>query len=173
MQETEASLKNEDTKEATISLAKSEKEKQTGNDYIRAKEYDLALECYNRSIFHNSKNAASYFNRSLVYLKQKKFNKAVDDCNQAVLLKKDYIKAYHRRAKAYIELKEYDLAINDLLTVLEKESQNSEANAELKKCRDEKAKIGGYKRISIVEVQDDDENEENEETSEEKKINYI
>ena len=171
MEENEKNLKEEDKKENIINNTKSEKEKEAGNDYLRSKDYDMALECYTRSIDYNNKNAAAYFNRALVYLKQKKHQKALEDCDQAISIKNDYIKAYHRRAQIYIELKEYDKAIPDLEKVLAKYPENNEANSELKKCRTEARKITGYRRINIVEADDDDEEEEEEKKEEDDEEN--
>lgn len=159
MEENEDKLKKQDTKDAVLNLNKSEKEKEAGNDYLRAKDYDMALECYNRAINYNPNNSAVYYNRALVYINQKKFNKAVDDCDIAISLKKDYIKAYHRRSKAYFELKLYEKAASDLELVLQSEPGNQEANIELKKSRDELNKSGGFKRIQIIEADEDEENE--------------
>lgn len=159
METSEKNLKDEDTKEKAEKVAKSEKEKQMGNDYLRAKDYEMALQSYTKAIDLNPQNSAAYFNRALVLLKLKKFKKAAEDCDKAIIIKNDYTKAYHRRAKAYIELKEYEKAVPDLEKVLEKEQENEEANLELKKCRDEMATITGYRRIQIEEVEDEDEEE--------------
>lgn len=161
-------LSEKESKDIVISAAKSEKEKESGNDYLRSKDYEMALECYSRSIGLNPKNAASYFNRALVYLKQKQFNKAVDDCTSALENKKDYFKANHRRAKALIELKDFNAAISDLEIVLEKNPENNEATSELKMCREEIGKISGYRRINIIEA--DEEEEEEEEKEKEKNM---
>ena len=165
----EKKLKEEDTKDSVVSTVNSEKAKQAGNDYLRSKDYDMALECYSKAISLNSSNSAAYFNRALVYLKKKVFNKALEDCDQAISLKSEYVKAYHRRAKVLIQLKEYTRAISDLELVLQHEPENNEAINEIKKSREEAGKITGYRRINIIEAdeEDDEENEKEDEQEEE------
>ena len=155
-------LKNDPNKESVVNGTLSQKAKEAGNDYLRAKDYEQALESYTRALSLNPKNTAAYFNRALVYLKQFKYRKAAEDCDKAILLEPDYTKAYHRRALAYMELKEYEKALEDLKKVLETDPENQEANEKLKKCRDELSSITGYRRIQITEAEDDDEEDEEE-----------
>ena len=155
-------LKDDDTKELLINEALSQKAKEAGNDYLRAKDYDQALESYTKAIELNPRNAQAYFNRALVLLKQFKFRKAAEDCDKALLIEPKYAKVHHRRAIALMELKEYDKALEDWKKVLETDPENEEANEKLKKCRDELASITGYRRIQITEVDDDEEEDEGE-----------
>lgn len=155
-------LKDEDTKELLINEALSQKAKEAGNDYLRAKDYDQALESYSKAIELNPRNAQAYFNRALVLLKQFKYRKAAEDCDKALLIDPKYNKVHHRRAVALMELKEYDKALEDWKKVLETDPENEEANEKLKKCRDELASITGYRRIQITEVDDDEEEDEGE-----------
>lgn len=153
-------LKNEPSQESVVNETLSTKAKEAGNDYLRAKDYDQALESYTKAIDLNPKNTAAYFNRALVYLKQFKYKRAAEDCDKAILLQPEYTKAYHRRALALMELKEYDKALEDLKKVLESDPENQEANEKLKKCRDELSSITGYRRIQITEAEDEEESEE-------------
>lgn len=163
IEKSEELLKNEPSKESAVNETLSQKAKEAGNDYLRAKDYDQALESYTRALNLNPKNTAAYFNRALVYLKQFKYRKAAEDCDKAILLQPDYTKVYHRRALAYMELKEYEKALEDLKKVLETDPENQEANEKLKKCRDELSSITGYRRIQITEAEDDEEEEDEQE----------
>ncbi|CAG9311003.1 unnamed protein product [Blepharisma stoltei] len=159
----EEELSKAETQTKQINMQKAEEEKSKGNDYTRSKEFELAIECYNRAEALDPSNAAIYCNRALAGLKLKRYQKVVDDCNKAIKLDPNYVKAYNRRGKAYIELKEYREALKDFEFIVEKEPENAEANADLKKCRDEVNKTGGFKRIQIVE-EEEEENEEQKES---------
>ena len=90
MDTNEKNLKEESKKDFFINETNSEKAKQVGNDYLRAKDYEMALESYTKSINFNPQNAAAYFNRALVLIRLKKFKKAAEDCDKAILLKENY-----------------------------------------------------------------------------------
>jgi tetratricopeptide (TPR) repeat protein len=157
-------LKAQDTQSLVLNESLSQKAKEAGNDYLRAKDYDQAFESYSKSIELNPRNSQAYFNRALVLLKQFKYKKAAEDCDKAIFINPKYFKAFHRRALALMELKEWEKAVEDWKVVLENDPENEEANEKLKKCRDELSTITGYRRIQITEVEDDDEeNKENEE----------
>lgn len=155
----EEDMTKADSQTKAINARKAEEEKEKGNDYVRSKDYDLAIECYNQAENLAPDNAAIYCNRALVHLKLKRFQKVIEDCNKAIALQPDYVKAYNRRGKAYIELKEFREALKDFEFVIQSDPENSEANADLKRCREEVNKSGGFKRIQIVE--EDEEEEEN------------
>ncbi|KRX03752.1 hypothetical protein PPERSA_04260 [Pseudocohnilembus persalinus] len=145
-----------------INIKKAENEKNKGNEAIRSKDYNEALQYYTKSIEYNPSLAASYCNRALNY------EKCIKDCNKAIAMKNDYLKAYHRRGKANIELKNYTDAYQDFKFIMEKEPDNSEVNSDLQEVTNLLKKSGqqidqGFKRVQIVEEDDEDEDEEEEE----------
>lgn len=84
---------------------KAENEKNKGNEAVKSKDFEEALQYYSKSIEYNPKLAPSYCNRALVYLKLKNYDECIKDCNRAIGLDSNYIKAYHRRGKANQALK--------------------------------------------------------------------
>ena len=102
----------------------------------------------------------------------KEFNETVGDCNKALELDPNYIKAFHRRGKAYMELKNYVEAVKDFQTIMSKEPQNNEVNADLKEARKFLSKndiealeknankietaSAGFKKIEIQEEDEED-----------------
>ena len=150
-------LSIEKDKSSMEAWKKSEEEKQKGNDFMKAKEYQDAVEAYTKALSFDSKNSAVYSNRALAYLNQKRYQLVIEDCNKALELDPNYTKARNRRGKAYLATQEYRKALEDFEYVIEQFPDNAEVNADLKKCRDEVRKTGGFKKISIVEEEDEEE----------------
>ena len=102
----------------------AENERMKGNDFMKAKDYDKAIECYDKAIQLDQKEASTFSNRALAYIKKKQFSKSVEDANKAIELDEDFIKAYYRRGKAYEHLCNFEEAIKDYEYILEKEPKN-------------------------------------------------
>ena len=62
----------------------AENEKNKGNEFMKSKEYNSAVECYAKSISINDQEAAAFCNRAMAYLKLKNFGKAIEDANRAL-----------------------------------------------------------------------------------------
>eukprot|EP00828_Plagiopyla_frontata_P025050 TRINITY_DN3199_c0_g1_i1.p1 TRINITY_DN3199_c0_g1~~TRINITY_DN3199_c0_g1_i1.p1 ORF type:complete len:374 (-),score=114.00 TRINITY_DN3199_c0_g1_i1:23-1144(-) len=156
----------------------AENEKNKGNEALRAKDFNEAIQYYNKSLQFDPTYAITYCNRALAYLKLKKnYDQAISDCNNALKYDPGYLKAYFRRGKAFMEQKRYSKAIEDFQYIMEKEPQNSEVNAELKEARSQLSKQSEqeskdkFKRVQIVEEEDSDEEEQEEEKKTEDNIN--
>ena len=84
-----------------------------GNEYMKAKEYEEAINAYPRSLTLNPKEAATYCNRAMAYLIIKNYAKCIEDSNKTLEMEPTYVKAYHRRGKAYLATNKFELAIPD------------------------------------------------------------
>jgi tetratricopeptide (TPR) repeat protein len=113
----------------------AENERMKGNECVKSKDYQEAVNCYSRSIELNSDEPFTYANRAMAYLKLKEFKKVVEDADMAIKLKPGYLKAYHRRGKAYVALNKYEMAIKDFRFILEHEPDNKEVNKDLMEAR--------------------------------------
>ena len=91
----------------------AEYEKIKGNEFMKTKDFDQAIECYSRSIDLNPSLAATFSNRALAYLNVRNNDAAIEDSNAALKLQNDFLRAYSRRGKAYLAKKEFELAIAD------------------------------------------------------------
>ncbi|XP_078711921.1 sperm-associated antigen 1 [Lampetra fluviatilis] len=111
---------------------RAEKEKQKGNDAFRAGDFAEALAYYTRSIAALP-TAACYNNRALAHIKRATWDDALRDCNTVLGLEPNNIKALLRRALVYRERGRDASARSDLLTVLELDQHNTQAQTLLRK----------------------------------------
>ena len=124
----------------------AENERLKGNESMKCKEFQDAIQCYTKALEYHSQDSATYSNRALAYLKTKEYARALEDAEAAIKLKPDYLKAYHRRGKAYFSLNKLELAIRDFQYILEKEPNNKEAITEIKNARKKlEDKLGSVK----------------------------
>ncbi|PSN35297.1 hypothetical protein C0J52_20481 [Blattella germanica] len=102
------------------------KEKERGNEYYKAGDFEEAAKCYSNSI-ELWPLPVSYNNRAAAQLKLKKFNAVIADCNQ--VLKADPLnsKALYRRGLAYQSKNCCKQAYVDFTKVLEVEPDNVSA----------------------------------------------
>jgi len=102
----------------------AEQEKIKGNDYMKTKEFDTAINHYNKSINLNPIESTTYCNRALAFIKNKQFEKGYQDCNKAIDLKLDYSKAYYRRSLCSMGMNKYEQAFVDLIYLLKENPKN-------------------------------------------------
>lgn len=141
---------------------KAENERLKGNDFMKSKEYDVAIEWYNKAIAIDPTEASSYSNRALAYTNKKQYSLAIDDANKSIALDPEYIKGYYRRGKAYENCKKYELAIKDYEYILEKEPNNKKIKKELltvrslyKEQQDAESGAKKFKKMKIQEESSD------------------
>jgi len=93
-------------------------EKEKGNSAYKSKNFDIALEHYQKAIDLDPENITYYNNRAAVYFEQGKFEDCIKQCNEAVEIgrknKADYkliAKSLSRAGNAYAKMENYDEAI--------------------------------------------------------------
>lgn len=91
----------------------------SGNRYYDKKDYQKALESYNRAIELDQNNAIAYYNRGIVYGKQREYEKAIEDYSRAIDLDENCVNAYNNQGSAYGEQGEYDKAVADYSRAIE------------------------------------------------------
>lgn len=94
-------------------------------------------------------------------MKKKAYSRVISDCEIAIKLNPDYVKAYHRRGKARFCLNDFKGALTDFEIVLKHEPSNSEVNKDLMECRKKVSENSDFKRVCIVEEDDESDEEEN------------
>merc|ERR1719351_538590 len=98
LSEIESLIKKKE-QEAYIDPAKSEEEKQKGNELFKKGDFGGAVKRYSEAIKRNPSDAKIYSNRAACYTKLMSFDLALADCEKAISLEPTFIKAYLRKAK--------------------------------------------------------------------------
>ena len=81
--------------------------------YSSLKQYEKAIENYNKAIELKPDYALAYNARGIAYAGLKDFEKAIEDLNKTIQLEPDGAHAYNNRGNVYGRLKEYQKAIED------------------------------------------------------------
>ena len=83
------------------------------------KNYEAAIQDYNKTIELNPKFSWPYLNRAIAYGRLKLWNQAVDDYTKAIELDKNYANAYNGRAWTYCQIGFFEEALVDATKALE------------------------------------------------------
>ena len=111
-----------------------------GNNKLKAKDYNAALDLYTKAIELDGDNAVFYSNRAAANLLLRRFTEAVDDCKRAINLDREFLRPRERLAAAYRQLgmtkKEKDVLVDAL--------QISPGNADIqRRLADAEAQLSG------------------------------
>lgn len=113
-------------------LFSAKREKEKGNDYFRAEEYENAIKSYTRALLYDASPANAtilYANRAQAHLKIKEWEHAENDCNSSLEADGKNFKAYLRRSAARTNRGKYYEAIVDAKQVIRiAESMDSSTN---------------------------------------------
>lgn len=111
-----------------IDPAKSQQEKEAGNEFFKKNLYPEAVARYTEAIKRNPKDHTLYSNRSACYAKLMEFPMAVKDADECIALAPEFAKAYIRKGNAHLAMKEYHKSME----AFEKGLKIDPNNAELK-----------------------------------------
>mmetsp|Transcript_38757 Transcript_38757/g.51066 ORF Transcript_38757/g.51066 Transcript_38757/m.51066 type:complete len:586 (-) Transcript_38757:388-2145(-) len=89
----------------------AEEWKAKGNEALKAKDFDQAIECYSKAIELDGSNHVYYSNRSAAYLSKGDAEKALEDGDRCIQAKPDWPKGHGRKAAALHSLHKYPEAI--------------------------------------------------------------
>ncbi len=84
-----------------------------GNAHADLKEFELAIEDYDRAIAIDSGGSDTYANRGLAYANLKNYRQAILDFNEAIRRDPRFSLAYHNRCLAYALQGDPDRALRD------------------------------------------------------------
>jgi stress-induced-phosphoprotein 1 len=106
------------TNNKTNQLSPAEEEKEKGNEAYKKKDFQTALNHYNKASELDPKNMTYYTNRAAVYFEQNQWDDCIKECEKAIEIgrenKADYkliAKAYARMANVKTQEKDYESAI--------------------------------------------------------------
>jgi len=85
----------------------AERFKQTGNAQMSSKDYDAAIESYNKAVNLDPTNPVYYSNRAAAYSSKGDHLAAVGDAEQAISVDPKFVKAYHRLGHAQYSLGDF------------------------------------------------------------------
>lgn len=109
---------SEPAKNAKPEQSPADIEKEKGNEAYKKKDFETALQHYNKATEHDPVNMTYYTNRAAVYFEQKKWDDCLKECEKAIEIgrenKADYkliAKAYARMANVKTQEKDYEGAI--------------------------------------------------------------
>ena len=99
--------------------------KRQGNEHMKCKEFEQAINAYSRAIERNDEKAEYYCNRAAAYSKTGKHDRAIEDCLIALGLKEDYARAHGRLGFAYYQLGKHLEAKQSYTRAIELEPDNA------------------------------------------------
>ncbi|XP_046398327.1 RNA polymerase II-associated protein 3 isoform X2 [Ischnura elegans] len=132
-------------------LVYSTKEKDRGNEYFKAGQFEEATQYYTRSI-SILPNVDAYNNRAIANLKLKKYGEVILDCNEVLKRDAKNVKALFRRGNAHESKGFYNEAIRDFERVLEVDPSNKQARTHVShlKKKLEESNEGKPKKARMV-----------------------
>jgi tetratricopeptide (TPR) repeat protein len=92
------------------------------------REYDLAIEDWNKALVLDPALATVYNNRCVVYIQQGQFDKAFEDVSMAIKLKPEFSQAFYNRGILYSIQGKNSLAVSDLRKTTSFEYRSSLSN---------------------------------------------
>jgi len=102
----------------------AEYHKNCGNDFMKNKNNEKAIEAYSKSIALNPINPIYYCNRAAAYNAIGKYQEAIEDCQKSIELDSTYCKAYCRLGLAFTYMKEFHKAASCYKKACELEPEN-------------------------------------------------
>ncbi|HTM10946.1 MAG TPA: tetratricopeptide repeat protein [Verrucomicrobiae bacterium] len=84
-----------------------------GNTYFDWKDYDHAIEDYDRALELDSSYAPAYFSRARAYQDKRDYERSLQDYTQAIRLKPTDAAAFNNRGNIYRDTKDYRRALED------------------------------------------------------------
>ena len=96
-----------------------------GNTYSNLKDYEKAVNDYNRAIELNPNNASYYNNRGIGYYSLKDYEKAINDYSRAIELNPNNASYYNNRGIGYYSLKDYEKAIKNCNKAIKLDPNNN------------------------------------------------
>jgi stress-induced-phosphoprotein 1 len=144
--EEKESVMTDEEKEELERKKQAESEKQKGNEFYKKKEFEQALQHYNKALELDPNNVTVYNNIAAVLYEQGQYDKVIETLNKAIDISRDHAvdfkakaRAYERLGNAYVKLNDYDKAIEAYERSLLEEN-NDKVRTTLKRIQEAKTK---------------------------------
>lgn len=105
-------LQKERQRQAYIDPAKSEEERNRGNELYKKGDFVGSVQAYTESIKRNPSDPRGYTNRASAYTKLVALPEALKDCEEAIKLDDKFTKGYIRKSNVLFSMKEYTKALD-------------------------------------------------------------
>jgi len=90
-----------------------------GQTYRKMKEYQNAIEDFNKSLELDPEYPWAFAQRGLIYFEMKEYQKALEDFDKAIELYPNFVWYFTQRGLIYFEMKEYQKALEDFDKAIE------------------------------------------------------
>lgn len=130
----------------------ADREREKGNEFFKAGDYEEALQCYSHSIL-TKPSVNSLNNRAVTYVKLKKYRKALQDCDRVLALDGDNLKGHLRKAEALEGLEAYEEATKCVNFVIRRNPNNVVAQEVADRLRSKCEENLKNTRMKIVEIE--------------------
>ena len=127
-----------------------------GNESLKSRKFEEALNYYSKAIEVDPSNAILYTNRAQTYIKLESYGFAIRDCDEALKQDPDSVKAYYRKGICLMAILNYKEAQNNFKEILKRLpndtltlEHNKQCSSFLKRQAFEKA-IAGDEKVSVI-----------------------
>ncbi|CAF3765160.1 unnamed protein product [Rotaria sp. Silwood1] len=134
---------NEQTKTSTMEQNPAEIEKEKGNEAYKKKDFETALNHYNKATEFDPINMTYYTNRAAVYYEQQRWEDCLKECNKAIEVGRENKADYKLIAKAYARMGNVKTQEKDYVTAIKfyNHSLSEHRNPEILKKKQEIEKL--------------------------------
>jgi len=99
-----SSTSSSSTTSSSVDTEKAEKAKEEGNEKLKNKDFEGAIECYKEAMKFNPQNHIYPSNMAAAYVSMGQYDKAIKCCEQSIKLNETYVKAYQRLAQCQAKI---------------------------------------------------------------------
>jgi len=121
------------TEITTQNKKRAEAEKEKGNKFFKASQWNEAIACYSACIGLDPMNEIYPLNRAMARIKLEQWDEVITDCDAALSLDSCSVKAFFRKATALYNLKKFKEAEEAIKQAIALDSKNGPAKSLLKK----------------------------------------
>jgi len=133
-------FQNKNSQADPSAKAEAEIMKAEGNEYMKAEQYQKAIESYSKAIAKDGNNAVYYSNRAAAYTSLGNNRQAIINCETAIKIDPVYGKAYGRMGLAYLNEKDFERARESYEKAIRIEPNNQTYKTNLELAREKCAK---------------------------------
>lgn len=117
-------------KQAYIDPAKSDEERNKGNELYKQGDFAASVQAYTESIKRNPSDPRGYTNRASAYTKLVALPEALKDCEEAIKIDATFVKGYIRKSNVLYSMKDYTKALEAIQLAADVDKQHGNNTSE-------------------------------------------